>query len=361
MPGRAQQIDHSLDDERVSALLSEVAEHQLPAVLDDVLSEYQSLPDSRPRFIWQWVHKLAPQNTLPCVDAANRERVLTDKTLIVLFVTLLDDVLEKRRDERTFEKMVEIPFDRRGGRPNPDGGFVEDASVGSSDRAVSDDEGGVHRGYVEFARRVWEVLIERLEQSQRYERYEDLFRYDLRQAINGIRYSDFVIRHPEFATFAELKRHEAHNMGMLGYADVDLMYSAHSPDSLQLLRKAVEHAQQMARIGNWVSTWRREIHEGDYSSGVVVYALEHDIVAVEELRACDSATETAVDALAVTYQDLTDRIDQAGVREALMNEWNANCQSLREVDAELASMDLTPYIEGTEEVFRYHLASTGLK
>jgi len=360
MPGKAEQIDDAMDSDRVASLLSGVVDHQLPPVLDELVTEYQSLPDARPEFVWQWVHKLAPQNTLPCVDAANRERVLTDKTLIVLFVTLLDDALEKRRDEATFQTMASIPFVRRDEERSLNGVHIEDGGVSPPDSVGGDLSGRVDSKYVEFAQRVWEVLITRLEQSQRYDRYEDLFRFDLTQAVNAIQYSDLVIRHPEFGTLEELKRYESHNMGMLAYADVDLMYSSDVPDSLALLRKGVEHGQQMARIGNWVSTWRRELVEGDYSSGVVVYAVEHNIVTVEELRACASATEAGVEA-SVTYDDLTKRIEEAGVRDTLLEQWNANHQSLQAVDAKLSSMDLTPFIEGTEEVFRYHLASTGLK
>lgn len=361
MPGRAQQIDRSLDEEHVTSILSGVTEHQLPPVLDELVREYQSLPDSRPRFVWQWVYKLAPQNSLPCVDAANRERVRTDKTLVVLFVTLLDDVLEKRRDETTFREMAAIPFAERGDRDYPNDGHIGDCGVRVPNTAGNDGESSVDDDYVEFARKVWDVLDERLRQSQGYERYEDLFRYDLRQAVNAIQYSDLVIRRPEFATFAELKRYESHNMVMLGYADIDLMFSSETSDSLRLLRKGVEHGQLMARIGNWVTTWRRELREGDYSSGVVVYALEHGVVNVEELRACEAATETQSNAGEVTYDDLIERIETAGIRDILLNQWNANHQSLRDVDAELPSMDLTPFIEGTEEVFRYHLATTGLK
>jgi hypothetical protein len=267
MPGKAEQIDHAMDSDRVASLLSGVVDHQLPPVLDELVTEYQSLPDARPEFVWQWVHKLAPQNTLPCVDAANRERVLTDKTLIVLFVTLLDDALEKRRDEATFQTMASIPFVRRDEERSLNGVHIEDGGVSPPDSVGGDLSGRVDSKYVEFAQRVWEVLITRLEQSQRYDRYEDLFRFDLTQAVNAIQYSDLVIRHPEFGTLEELKRYESHNMGMLAYADVDLMYSSDVPDSLALLRKGVEHGQQMARIGNWVSTWRRELVEGDYRFG----------------------------------------------------------------------------------------------
>lgn len=360
MAGKAEQIDHAMDSDSVASLLSGVAEHELPTVLEELVSDYQSLPDSRPLFIWQWVHKLAPQNTLPCVDTANRERVLTDKTLIVLFVTLLDDALEKRRDEETFQRMAAIPFESQNEPQFSNRSHIEDGGVIQS-HAVGGEFGPRAEGeYVEFAQRVWDVLLRRLAQSQEYDRYMDLFRFDLRQAVNAIRYSDLVIRHPEFANLEELKRYESHNMGMLAYADVDLMYSSEQPDSVALLRQGVEHGQQMARIGNWVSTWQRELREGDYSSGMVVYAVEHDIVTVEELQTCASAAASESDA-SVCYDNIIERIEAAGVRETLLDQWNASHESLLAVNAELSSMDLTPFIEGMEEVFRYHLASTGLK
>jgi hypothetical protein len=331
----------SPDDEDVRALLTDVYEHELPSVLADLIDEYQQFEDARPPFMWKWVHKLAPANTLPCVHSDYAEKVPTDKTITILFVTLLDDVLEKRRDRATFHAVSTIPFEWQ-----------------SADRAADAD-------YVAFAERVWETLVERLQRGPEYDTYAELFRYDLRQAINAIEYSDLVIRRPGLATMADMRRYESHNMAMFTYADVDLMHSRFERDvesqfereaDLATLREAVWTAQQMARIGNWVSTWERELREGDYSNGVVVYALENGVVSLTDLREID--TEAADEA---DLDRLVERIRERGVEDEFLKRWDEHHRRLRRFDAELPTMDLGPFVEGTEEVLRYHLASTGLK
>lgn len=323
-------------DSRAAAdLVAEVRDHQLPPVLDELVEDSQAFDWTRDRFMWQWVHRLAPANTLPCVDEAHLETVPTDKTLAVLFITLLDDVLEKRRDRVTFGEASKIPFEHRH---------------------IAWDREGLHRDYVEFADRVWRTLLNRIEQGPRYEEYERLFLYDIKQAINAIDYSEFVLEHPSLATLHDLEIYQSHNMVMHAYADIDLMYSSVDLGSeLSDLREAIWCAQQMARIGNWISTWERELAEGDFSSGILICALQEGIVTVEELEALGSNPEPAV------LEELTDRIEEHDLEQRFLRRWQGWRDELIAIDAGLSAIDLEPFIEGLGEVLRYHLASRGLK
>lgn len=334
MTSHAASIAESVDPEYVGDLLGEISDHDLPPVLDEVVTEYQSVPAARPRFMWNWVHKLAPQNTLPCVDARYADDLPVDKTLLILFITILDDLLEKRRDAATFHAAATIPTPH----------LSVDWHADRIDTAT-----------VEIAALVWETLVDRLERGENYEHYEPLFRFDVKQAINAIEYSHLVIDRPTFATTDRLERIESHNMAMFAYADMDLMHSAIELEGdFPVLRDAVWHAQQMARLGNWASTWHRELQEGDCSSGVVVAALERGIIDHSELPTVTSGDGTP-------FETLVDRIEAAGVEDQLLQRWDAHYDALYECNADLTTMDITPYIEGLRDVLRYHLASTGLK
>ena len=314
------------------ALLLEIENHELPPLLADVVHEYQALPYARPPFMWKWVHKLAPCNTLPCVDSRYSDDVPLDKTLTILFVTLLDDVLEKGGDSATFEAASRIPFD-------------EDIATPPAQ---------VDQEYVQFARRVWELLVDRIQRGPAYDAYAPLFHYDVKQAINAIEYTDLVNRRPELATMADLERYESHNMVMFGYADIDLMHSTTGIENdHSTLRTAIWHAQLMARIGNWVSTWERELREGDISAGIVIYALENEIISQSDIRALRSGQLEA--------DELVERIAAAEVEAEFLERWDEQYEQLWAINDDLTTMDLTPFIEGMEEVLRYHLASTGLK
>ncbi|RLM59694.1 hypothetical protein DVK02_02860 [Halobellus sp. Atlit-31R] len=331
----------STDGDTAVALLESVRTHELPESLAALVSEYQSFEAARPPFVWQWVHNLAPANTMPFVDAPHREAVATNKTMLVLFVTILDDLLEKYRDYETFDAVACLV------RP---GGDVGSDVAGA--RATSDT---VDERYVAFATRVWEAIDARLEAGPKFEQYSPRFRFDLRQAVTAIEYSTLAIERPEQATVDDLWRYETHNMGLQSYLDVDLMHaSGDLTESIPELRSAVDAAQRMARIGNWVSTWEREVYEGDVSSGVVVAALERGIVSPAELP-----DPEAPDAEAAAR--VVERIEARGLEAEFLAEWNDQYRRLNAVCDRLDAVDLTPFVEGTEDVLRYHIASTGLK
>lgn len=329
--GLATSIDPA--PEEIRDLVGEINDHPLPDVVAELIEEYLTLEDARPLFMWKWVHRLAPKNGLPCVDPAYEEAVAIDKTLAILYITLLDDTLEKQREPATFAQLSNVPFPQQS------------VDTGSDD---------VHTETVELTQRVWNTLEGRLERAPRYERYADLFKYDLKQAIMSIEYGDLAIRRPDLATMGDLERYESHNMFMMGYADIDLMYSSVDiQDALPTIREAVWIAQQMARIGNWVSTWEREIAEGDFCSGPVVYALENDVISLSELQSGSGEPER--------LEDVVERIHRRGIEKEFLNRWERNYYRLRELDDELENMDLEPFVAGTEEILRYHLASRGLK
>jgi hypothetical protein len=210
---------------------------------------------------------------------------------------------------------------------------------------------------VAFAKKVWTTLVERLADAPQYDRYAPLFRFDVRQVCTAIEYSTLVIDSPELATMADLERYETHNMGMHSYLDIDLMHaSADHTGSLSLLREAVDAGQRMARIGNWLSTWERELREGDVSSGVVVAALERGVVDPAELPAADGEADVSAEA-----DGLIDRIVDHGFESELLEEWNEEYRRLRALSERSDAVDLGPFVEGTKDVLRYHLASRGYK
>jgi len=315
-------------------LMQDVLRHELPPVLESLIDEYVTLDGARDRFMWQWVHRLAPQNTLPSVESASREKVATDKTLVILYITLLDDVLERRRDWATFEEAAKLPFPHR---------------------RVDWNRPGVDIGYVEFAMRVWQTIEARLESAPGYDDYAPLLVFDLKQAVNAIEYTNLAIDRPDLSTMHDLESYESHNMVMYAYLDVDLMHSppAYKAD-LEALRRAVWPAQQMARIGNWLSTWERELREGDYSSGILVFALRNGVVTPADLEAVAAGDEAA-------YEAVVERVADSGIEAHFMSRWDAHLEALRAIDGEVPSMDLTPFIDGLKVVLQYHLASRGLK
>lgn len=305
----------------------------LPDELVPLVTEYETV-GGRDRFLWTWVHALSPHFQLPCVDpgAVEENRVLM--TELTMFVTLLDDLIDDRGDADTFEAATDIP---------------------DPDATVAPDRPGVDGEYLLAAERVWQDLLARLEDAPRRDEFLPLLRADVDRVIDAIRFADTVNRRPGAVTLEALEAHAVHNMAMLAYADLNLMYSP-GFDAADLLptRIVVRRCQRLARIGNWVTTWRRELREGDFTSGVVVAAVEEDVVTPDQLAQIEAGD-------GATRRRVVDAIEAAGIESRLLRSWRRTYGRAMALAAEPASLDMPSYVSGMEEVLRYHLASRGLK
>ncbi|WP_089871771.1 hypothetical protein [Halogranum rubrum] len=311
--------------------IEEIDDVVLPESLTELVETYEAVVQTRDSYIWRWFYSVSQQFQLSCVPSSNHEHALEQKSILTMFVTMLDDLAEHDGDRQTFQEARKIPF--------------------PSEHPVSDRD-GVDTAFVEFAQQVWEAFETRLQTAPRYEEFVELFRFDFRQVINAIDYSLVTNEHPDASTLGGCEQYDAHNMVVFSYVDVDLMHSpSFERDELVELRDVVWDAQMMARIGNWVTTWERELEEGDFSSGVIVYALQRDIVTVDELRS-DDVDEKA---------ELAERIRDHQVEEYFMTEWETRYSSLKSGRVTASSVDIDAFVEGMKMVLTYHLASRGKK
>jgi hypothetical protein len=247
-----------------------------------------------------------------------------------MFVTVLDDLIENHGDRRTFEQARRL---------------VQDPEAVDRSRVAVSDE------YFDFIEQLWTEFSEGLEDAPRGEEFEEVFDYDCRQTLNAMDYSAVVNDNPRIANLGGAEHYDAHNMVMFPYADVDLMYS---PDfdlaDFGTVRDLLWDLQEMARIGNWLTTWEREITEGDYSAGIVVLALQEGVVTPEELEAAED-DEAAV----------IERIRDEEIEATFRDRWAQRYRAVRDREFDTDSVDLDALVDGMETVFQYHEASRGHK
>lgn len=323
-PGARQEFDAMPED-----VLETVERISLPESVASIADDYDRSIGVRDRFVWKWIYALLPAFTLDCVDPDAAATVREQKTILTVFVTTLDDLAEHQRDKATFEEARKLPMPNR--------------TVDPTDPAVDTET-------LEFVSRVWSTFEERLRDAPRYEALGDLFRYDLRGTIDAIDYSWLVCEHPEMANLEGTSQNTLHNMTMFPYADVDLAHSSRFETAdLSALRRTIWDLERMARIGNWVSTWEREVRDGDYSSGILVAALDEGVVTPDDL-----ADGTDPD-------DLVERIGAAGIEMRFLDEWDALYERARDRGAAARSVDLEAFTRGMCTVMRYHLATRGYK
>lgn len=307
-----------------------IKEIDLPETVLSNVEKYEAVGGDRDRFVWKWIYSLLPAFTLSSVPRENAGSARIQKTNLTILITLLDDLAEKHGDTQTFEEIWHLVT-----RGEPD------------DAQRSGDE-----EIVDFADLLWSELEAGLADAPRHEEMREVFDYDLRQALNAMDYSRMINDHLPMANLEGTQHYGPHNMVMFPYAGIDVM---HSPSfkftDLGELRELIWGLQKMARIGNWLTTWEREIHEGDYTAGIVVYALRNDVITFDELRTSGPERRN----------ELVKRIKDRGIEDRFMNEWHRRYRVITEKDYQADSVDLDAYMEGMETVMEHHLASRGHK
>lgn len=319
---------------RQETFLERVDSHELPPTLEILSSEYDAHIGQRDPFLWKWIHVLLPYVTLSTVPPEHAERARNVKTATSMLVVLLDDLGERTHDKTTLTEATKVPFENRAPDPDTAGVDVETVAV---------------------AERIWSVVDDLLD-GPRCDEFAEVFAFDLDRTITAIEYSYLLNRNPEMASLEEAWLYDSYNMMLFPYVDIDLMFSpSFDRADLGALRKGVRRAQRMARIGNWITTWERELEEGDFASGVVASALEQGIVSVEELS--DLRDDHDVEDL----ERIVDRIERNDVEAQFLRQWETEHQEARAYVDEIDSIDFGDYLDGMETVMEFHLASRGLK
>nr|WP_256486759.1 MULTISPECIES: hypothetical protein [unclassified Haladaptatus] len=294
-------------------------------------NSYDVTVGNRDRFLWQWIYTLFPSFTLSCVPDEHAETARTQKTILTMFVTLLDDLAEMGHDRETFEEACQIPYRRE---------------------SVNPDRDGVDSEQLRFIQQVWDAFEDGITAAPMHDEHRDIFDCDLRQTLTAIDYSRVLNDNVELANMEGIEHYDPHNMLMFPYANVDLMYSP-SFDTADLgsLRSVIWNLQRMARIGNWTTTWERELREGDYTAGPIVYALQEKIISPSDL---DPADEDAI-------EWVTKRIEENDVEDRFLTDWDERYAEVTERDEQADSVDLGSFAEGMKTVLSYQIAARGRK
>lgn len=319
--------DFRMDSKNVRETVEAV---DLPESVAMIADDYDRSIGIRDRFVWKWIYALLPAFTLDCVDPDATATVREQKTVLTILVTTLDDIAEHEKDKATFEDARKLLL---------------------SDRAVDRTDPAVDAETLEFVSRVWTAFEEGFTAAPRYDAFSDLFRYDLDQTLDAIDYSWLVSEHPTMANLEGACQNGLHNMVMFPYVDVDLAHSSgFETADLSALRRTIWDLERMARIGNWVSTWERELRDRDYSSGILVAALDEGIITPDEI-ACST----------LDPDDLVERIRDSGLETRFLGEWIDLYTRAQSRELFARSVDLEAFTRGMRTVMRYHLATKGYK
>ena len=299
-----------------------------PDELSAFIQKYEKIPWHRDRFLWHWVWYLCssrdPGFMLSSVPPEDQYTVALIKSLLVMAVTIVDDVADKIHDQLLLEEMLRMPF----------------AQVETLDDQTNSFE-------VDLLKELLTIAFELLKTGPLWQSDKEIFMYDLKQLWNSFSYSDLLNRYPEIINHTENECYSAHNMMFYIFGGIDLIFSTNVDRNKEYsrLREIFWHAQYMARIGNWMSTWKRELNEGDFSSGLISWGISNNVFTLAEIHMHNGSLS----------EKMTD------IERIFIDKWEACRGSISRIGSHIRSIDTGRYISGLEHLLLYHLASKGLK
>jgi hypothetical protein len=311
-------------------IVRDMTRTELPSELDPLLDHYATVTEDRDELLWQWLYYVFPSFRLSSVAAAHAETTRKAKFCFSLFMTVLDDLSERHRDKETFEQGRKIPFEST--RCDPDAPGVDGESLS-------------------LLRHAWDLTEKYLERAPRRGEFRELFEFDLRQSLNTMDYNRLVNDGPQLASPQGAEMYDTHNMLLYVYVDIDLAFSpGFDRADLATLRDVTWDAQRLARIGNWVTTWERELDECDYTSRVVIEALERGIITEAEIRSDD-----------VPNDALVRRVKAAGIEREHLLTWNETYRKLVSREYDVDSVDIHAFVDGMRHLLEVDVKARGLK
>jgi|GEM_PF-3996864 len=289
------------------------------------IDQYETV-GHRNQYLWKWCQYGIDLTTLPCVDSPVRDHVRDTKLLSVIICVLLDDVADRRGSRDWLEALLAAVHDRE-----------------ADESGLSEEE----RRHVAVTRSLWGDYAGRAAGYGRYDDYRDIWLFDLEQFFNTMRYAALVNDNPEMMNCAEHDLYTPHNMLMVSFGTLDLMCSEQfDARELGTLREALWHAQTMGRIGNVISTWRREIPDRDFSAGIFARAVARGAINSEELQSLNPG-------------DLQTLLEQGEFEESLLQKWYWHRSQCTAAAERIRSADLTAVLDAHDRFLMMHLASSG--
>ena len=288
------------------------------------IDRYRSV-GKRDVYLWRWTSCAVEWLTLSCVAPEWRSDVCDTKFLAAMLNVLLDDVVDEQHDPSALTDILNL----MAGDVAP----VEN-----------------HLGrYGELILDIWSEINSRTRRYPRESEFQRLLAYDFRQLCNQVDYSGLLLNQPHLINQTEHDLYSPHGMMVAYTATIDLTCSpGFQSQELGTLREAVWHANSMARIGNLVTTWQREIVQNDFSSGVFARAVSLGWLVPDDLA---PSNESAI----------VDAIRQSGVEQEFSRRWEQHRDELISLADRISSVSIHSLVQGLERLLISEFASRGHK
>ncbi|HYU55502.1 MAG TPA: hypothetical protein VEL71_04710 [Candidatus Dormibacteraeota bacterium] len=227
--------------------------------LGEVLDLYKSVGRRNIEY-FAWIHDVYSWITLPSVSFDCRKDLGDDKTKLTVFDILVDDLADnyETRSYPLLQRLANIPWQSK-------------AEICETDP------------YFDVGRRIWEDSISSLSGYPRFNEFERIFYFDLRQVLSSMMYS-YLGNTARIENPIETNFYSSYGCLVEVAMDMDLMCSpAFDMRELGPMRTVACLAQKIAHVGNMLTTYPSEVVERDVSSPIISLALRKGIIREDEL------------------------------------------------------------------------------
>ena len=185
----------------------------------------------------------------------NKKVVISFKVILGTLITLYDDFADRpdRLNSKLLDEMYKIPF--------------QDLNYECGNNCNVTYLNKNEQESMFLSHKLFKKLFTGLEKLGMEKNIKEIFMFDLKQFFLANRYSELLTKNNQLVNDLENKLYLHHNMGIVMAGMIDLMGSP-SFDFKEFgqARKLFLLGQRAGRISNVVSTYGRELEEGDYSN-----------------------------------------------------------------------------------------------
>lgn len=327
---KVEQILKSITPEVKKREIEKINEVKLPAELQRWVDEYEKVGGERNVFIWKWLYVMDKIVVYSIVKKKYRKSLIKIKFLFEMFIILLDDVSEKKGNHKLLNELLHISFKKKE---------IKFCRLKKEEKK-----------YLKFTIKLWNEIESTIKKYPHHKEFKEIFDYDVAQLLNAIKYANLLHNNYYLINEEEYWMYLPWSMQIVISYDIDLMcMSKFSDDDLRIYREVVLYAQKMGRIGNWVSTWERELREGDFSSCVFPYALKHNLFTLRELKNKNNVNKILA------------KIENLEAEKYLLKKWDEYYKEIDKFDKFSNAIDIKGILKTLEYLIFMHLISRGFK
>jgi len=322
-------IQAGITEEFAGKVNAEIMGMKLPPSFKPWIEEYNEVGGHRDAYLWQ-IYLMAKKaiDFVPAQDEC-RESLREANFLVTMYIVFIDDVVDREQNQELFSVLARTPFAENRSRP--------------------EDLKGKEKDCVAFCEKLWDHVISIIEEYPAYKEFLPIFKFDLEGMVQSINYDLAISNNMQLINIEEAFLNQVHSMKFMTLTSLDLMCAPSiDGNGVNLVRELSTCMQEMLRIGNWISTWEREIGEEDFTSGVFAFAISEGIVIAGELADMDAARLTAM-------------IKEAGIEGKLLGRWDENYEKLSRLLEGTEVIQREIVLDGMKKLLGLELISKGRK